>query len=185
MSRIGKKPISSIKGVKIEKKDHLLKVQGPKGELTAHVPQSIGLEVNENELRLTRSSDLKAQKALHGTWRALVNNMVKGVSEGFQKKLEIVGVGYKAEVKGKKIQLALGYSHPILFEPPKGIKVEIPAPTNIVISGIDKQLVGQVAAKLRSFRPPEPYKGKGIKYEGEYIRRKAGKAAATAGAKAG
>ncbi|MBI1808014.1 MAG: 50S ribosomal protein L6 [Ignavibacteria bacterium] len=185
MSRIGRKPIPSIKGVKVEKKDGTLKVSGPKGELTARIPASIGIDLKENEILLTRSSDLKSQKALHGTWRALVHNMLKGVSEGFQKRLEIVGVGYKAELKGKKVQLALGYSHPILFEPPAGIKVEIPAPTNIVISGIDKQLVGQVAAKLRSFRPPEPYKGKGVKYEGEYIRRKAGKAAATAGAKAG
>jgi large subunit ribosomal protein L6 len=185
MSRIGKKPIPAVKAVKLEKKDGILKVHGPKGELVVRIPDSIGLEVKESEIQLTRSSDIKSQKALHGTWRALVNNMIKGVSEGFQKKLEIVGVGYKAEVKGKRIQLALGYSHPILFAPPAGIKIEIPVPTSIVISGIDKQLVGQVAAKLRSFRPPEPYKGKGVKYEGEYIRRKAGKAAATAGAKAG
>ena len=185
MSRIGRKPVPTIKGVMVEKKDGTLKVTGPKGELTARIPASIGVEVKESEIVLTRSSDVKAEMALHGTWRALVNNMVKGVSEGFQKKLEIVGVGYKAELKGKKVQLALGYSHPILFEPPAGIKVEVPIPTNIHISGIDKQLVGQVASKLRSFRPPEPYKGKGVKYEGEYIRRKAGKAAATAGAKAG
>src|SRR5437016_5942224 len=169
MSRIGRKPVATPKGVKIEKKDGILKVQGPKGELTARIPESIGLEIKENQVDLTRSSEVKSQKAPHGTWRALVNNMVRGVTEGFQKKLEIVGVGYKAEVKGKKIQFALVYSHPILFEPPKGIKVEIPAPTSIIISGIDKQLVGQVAAKLRSFRPPEPYKGKGVKYEGEYI----------------
>ena len=185
MSRIGRKPVPVAKGVKIEKKDRLLKIAGPKGELSASVPASIGVDVQQSEVLLTRSSDVKEQRALHGTWRALINNMIKGVSEGFQKKLEIVGVGYKAEIKGKKIQFALGYSHPILFEPPQGIKIEIPAPTSIVISGIDKQLVGQVAAKLRSFRPPEPYKGKGVKYEGEYIRRKAGKAAATAGAKAG
>ncbi len=185
MSRIGRKPLSPPSGVKIEKKGPIITVHGPKGELSAKVPDSIGVEIKEGEIRVSRSSDLKSQKALHGTWRALINNMIKGVTQGFQKKLEIVGVGYKAEVKGKKIQFALGYSHPILFDPPKGIKVEIPAPTNIVISGIDKQLVGQVAAKLRSFRPPEPYKGKGVKYEGEYIRRKAGKAAATAGAKVG
>ena len=185
MSRIGRKPVAYQREVKIEKKDGFLKVTGPKGELKASVPSSIGVEIKENEILITRSSEVKAQKALHGTWRALVQNMVKGVSEGFQKKLEIVGVGYKAEVKGKKIQLALGYSHPILFEPPTGIKIEVPQPTGIMISGIDKQLVGQVAAKLRSFRPPEPYKGKGVKYEGEYIRRKAGKAAATAGAKVG
>lgn len=185
MSRIGKRPVALAKGVKIEKKAGTLKVSGPKGELSAAVPATITFEVKDDQVILTRSSDEKSQRALHGTWRALLNNMVKGVSEGFQKKLEIVGVGYKAEAKGKKLQLALGYSHPILFEPPPGIKVEAPAPTNILISGIDKQLVGQVAAKLRSFRPPEPYKGKGVKYEGEYIRRKAGKAAATAGTKAG
>ena len=182
MSRIGRKPVQIIKGVKVEKKDGVLKVVGPKGELSSTVPPSISIEVKDAEVLLKRSSDIKAQKALHGTWRALVNNMVKGVAEGFQRKLEIVGVGYKAELKGKKLQLALGYSHPILFSPPASIKIEVPQPTNIIISGIDKQLVGQVAAKIRSFRPPEPYKGKGIKYEGEYIRRKAGKAAATAGA---
>ncbi len=185
MSRIGKRPVAVSKGIKIDKKDGKIKISGPKGELSAAMPSSIAIDIKENEIVLTRSSDVKLQKALHGTWRALISNMVKGVSEGFQRKLEIVGVGYKAELKGKKLQLALGYSHPILFEPPAGIKVEVPQPTNMIVSGIDKQLVGQVAAKLRSFRPPEPYKGKGVKYEGEYIRRKAGKAAATAGAKAG
>jgi large subunit ribosomal protein L6 len=185
MSRIGRKPIPVVKGVKIEKKDGIIKVVGPKGELQAIIPSSISIEMNDTEILVKRSSDEKSQKALHGTWRALLQNMINGVSIGYQKKLEIVGVGYKAEVRGKKVQLALGYSHPILFEPPQGIKVEVPIPTNIMISGVDKQLVGQVAAKLRSFRPPEPYKGKGVKYEGEYIRRKAGKAAATAGAKAG
>jgi large subunit ribosomal protein L6 len=184
VSRIGRKPVALAKGVKLEKKDGMIKVAGPKGELSASVPLSLGVEVKDGVVLVTRSSDLKQERALHGTWRAHIQNMVKGVSEGFVRKLEIVGVGYKAEVKGKKIQLSLGYSHPILFVPPPGIKVEIPVPTNIVISGIDRQLVGQVAAKLRSFRPPEPYKGKGVKYEGEYIRRKAGKAAATAGAKA-
>ncbi len=185
MSRIGRKAIPPVKGVKVEKVDGRIKVSGPKGELSVAPPPSIGIEIRDDGIVVSRSSDLKSQKALHGTWRALLNNMVKGVSEGYQKKLEIVGVGYKAEMKGKKIQLVLGYSHPILFEPPQGIKVETPQPTAIVITGIDKQLVGQVAAKLRSFRPPEPYKGKGVKYEGEYIRRKAGKAAATAGAKVG
>jgi large subunit ribosomal protein L6 len=185
VSRIGRKPVPVVKGVKIEKKDGRLKIVGPKGELSASIPATISVEVKDDNVIITRSSDEKFQKALHGTWRAHINNMVKGVSEGFQKKLEIVGVGYKAELKGKKIQFALGYSHPILFDPPPGIKVEVPIPTNVLISGIDRQLVGQVAAKLRSFRPPEPYKGKGVKYEGEYIRRKAGKAAATAGAKAG
>ncbi len=185
MSRIGKKPVPIVKGVKFEKKDSRITITGPKGEIAAQIPPTITIEEKENEIVVSRSGDTKELRALHGTWRAHVNNMVRGVSEGFQRKLEIVGVGYKAEVKGKKIQLVLGYSHPILFSPPAGIKIEIPQPTSIVISGIDKQLVGQVAAKLRSFRPPEPYKGKGVKYEGEYIRRKAGKAAAAAGVKAG
>ena len=185
MSRIGRKPIPIAPGVEIQLADGRIKVAGPKGELSAAVPPSIGVDIKTDEVVVSRASDAKSQVALHGTWRALINNMIKGVSAGFVRKLEIVGVGYKAEAKGRKIQFTLGYSHPILFEPPNGIKVEIPAPTNITISGIDKQLVGQVAAKLRSFRPPEPYKGKGVKYEGEYIRRKAGKAAATAGAKAG
>ncbi len=185
MSRIGKKPVPIVKGTKIENANGHIKVTGPKGELSASVPAAISFEITATEVVVKRASDLKAHRALHGTWRAHLNNMMKGVSEGFQRKLEIVGVGYKAEVKGKKIQFALGYSHPILFSPPAGIKIEIPAPTSVVITGNDKHLVGQVAAKLRSFRPPEPYKGKGVKYEGEYIRRKAGKAAATAGAKAG
>jgi large subunit ribosomal protein L6 len=170
-----------MKGVRIERKGDHLKVTGPKGELTAEVPAAITFEIADDEIRVKRASDRKADRVLHGTWRALLANMMRGVSDGFQRKLEIVGVGYKAEAKGKHVQFALGYSHPILFTPPAGIKVEVPQPTNVVISGIDKQLVGQVAAKIRSFRPPEPYKGKGVKYEGEYIRRKAGKAAATAG----
>lgn len=185
MSRIGRKPVTITKGVKIEKKDDLIKVVGPKGELSARIPSEISVEIKGEEVVVTRASSEKRVRALHGTWRALINNMVKGVSEGYQRKLEIVGVGYKAEMKGKRLQMALGYSHPILFEPPADIKIEVPIPTNILISGISKQVVGQVAAKLRSFRPPEPYKGKGVKYAGEYIRRKAGKTAATAGAKVG
>ena len=133
------------------------------------MPAAISFEISATEIVVKRASDLKAHRALHGTWRAHLNNMMKGVSEGFVRKLEIVGVGYKAEVKGKKIQFALGYSHPILFSPPAGIKVEIPAPTSVVISGNDKHLVGQVAAKLRSFRPPEPYKGKGVRYADEKV----------------
>ena len=181
MSRIGRRPIAAIKGVKIERTGNRLKVTGPKGELHAEVPASITFEVGDAQVMVKRASDAKSDRVLHGTWRALLANMMRGVSDGFQRKLEIVGVGYKAEPKGKHVQFALGFSHPILFTPPAGIKIDIPAPTNLVITGIDKQLVGQVAAKIRSFRPPEPYKGKGVKYEGEYIRRKAGKAAATAG----
>lgn len=184
MSRIGRKPIPIVKGVKVQVKDRAVSVSGPKGELAAVAHQSIGVEIKDNQILVSRSSDLKEARALHGLWRALIQNMIKGVTEGYSRKLELVGVGYRVELKGKKLQLALGYSHPILFVPPEGIKIEAPTQTSITISGIDKQLVGQVAAKIRSFRPPEPYKGKGIKYEGEYIRRKAGKAAAASGAKA-
>ncbi|MEK7671673.1 MAG: 50S ribosomal protein L6 [Bacteroidota bacterium] len=183
MSRVGRKPIPIANGVKVRKTAQEVSVKGPKGELSARVHQDIGFEITDNQVFITRSSDAKNVRSLHGLWRALVQNMVKGVTEGYQRKLELVGVGYKAEMKGKKLQLALGYSHPILFAPPDSIKIETPAPTNITISGIDKQLVGQVAAKIRSFRPPEPYKGKGVKYEGEYIRRKAGKAAAAGAGK--
>jgi large subunit ribosomal protein L6 len=156
----------------------MIVVKGPKGELSAIVHPDISIDLNQSEVVVTRHSDEKPQRALHGLWRALIQNMVFGVTQGYTKKLEIVGVGYRAEIKGKKLQLMVGYSHPIVFGPPEGIMLETPTQTNIVISGIDKQLVGLVAAKIRSFRPPEPYKGKGIKYEGEYIRRKAGKAAA-------
>ena len=183
MSRVGRKPIAIDAGVKIQKTNLHLKVTGPKGELSADVHPDLAVDVKDNQVLVTRSSDAKEQRSLHGLWRALIQNMVTGVTTGYFKKLELVGVGYRAEMKGKKLQLLLGYSHPILFVPPDGVKIETPAQTNITISGIDKQLVGQVAAKIRSFRLPEPYKGKGVKYEGEYIRRKAGKAAAAAGAK--
>lgn len=183
MSRIGQKPISILKGVKVDKKDGMIQVAGSKGTLSANVHPAISVEIKGEDVILSRTSDEKSAKSLHGLWRALIQNMIKGVSEGFQKKLEIVGVGYKAEMKGKRLQLALGYSHPIVFQPPDGVRLEVPQPTNITIGGADKQLVGQVASKIRSFRPPEPYKGKGVKYEGEFIRRKAGKAAATVGAK--
>lgn len=184
MSRVGRKPIPIISAVKVQVKDHEVTVKGPKGELAAVVHPAIGIEIKDNQVQVTRSSDQKEFRALHGLWRALIQNMVKGVTEGYSRKLELVGVGYRVELKGSKLQLALGFSHPILFAPPQGIKIEAPTQTSITISGIDKQLVGQVAAKIRSFRPPEPYKGKGVKYEGEVVRRKAGKAAAAGGAKA-
>jgi large subunit ribosomal protein L6 len=179
VSRIGKKPIAIPKGVTVSIKDHLVTVKGPKGELSQTVHPAIGIAVKEQEILLTRSTDAKQERALHGLWRALVNNMVVGVTDGYSQKLEIVGVGYRAEMKGTRLNLNIGYSHPILFAPPEGVKIEAPTQTNITISGTDKQLIGLVAAKIRSVRAPEPYKGKGIKYEGEYIRRKAGKAAAT------
>ena len=178
MSRVGKKPIPIAKGVKIERSNGTVKVKGPKGELSVEVKPEITVTIKEEEIVLERPSDSRQHKSMHGLYRALIDSMVTGVTTGYQKKLEIVGVGYRAEMKGQKLSLQLGYSHPILFSLPPEITVEIPAPTQILISGIDKQLVGQVAAKIRSMRPAEPYKGKGIKYEGEYIRRKAGKTAA-------
>ena len=183
MSRIGRKPVVIPKGVKVEVKNGAVKVSGTKGELSTTIHPDVTVEVKGEEVLVTRHADLKEQRALHGLFRALIANMVTGVTTGFSRKLELVGVGYRAELKGKVLQLALGYSHPIVFRAPDSIKIEAPTQTNITVSGIDKQLVGLVAAKIRSLRPPEPYKGKGIKYEGEYIRRKAGKTAATAGAK--
>jgi len=177
MSRIGKKPIPIPKGVKVEKTNGILKVSGPKGELSTKVHPRIEVEITTDNVLVKRKSDSRMDKTLHGLWRSLINNMIIGVSQGYSKKLEIVGIGYRAELKGKALVLYLGYSHPIIFIPPDGVKIEVPQPTNIIVSGIDKQLVGQVAAKIRSFRPSEPYKGKGIRYEGEVIRMKAGKAA--------
>ncbi len=180
MSRIGKKPITVPKGVTVQVSGSEVKVKGPKGELSATLHPDISVEIKPEEVNVKVNGSDNFHNALHGLWRALLNNMVNGTTRGYERKLEIVGVGYRAEMKGSNIQMTLGFSHPILFKPPKTIKIETPSPTNIVISGVDKQLVGQIAAKLRSFRPPEPYKGKGVKYENEYIRRKAGKAAAAA-----
>lgn len=178
MSRIGKKPVEIIKGVQISKKDDVIEVKGPKGVLNMQITGGINVEVKDNEVIFSRINDFKKNKALHGLYRALLNNLVIGVTQGYTKKLELVGIGYKAELKDEKLVLLLGYSHPIVFIAPKEVKIEVPVPTSIVISGIDKQLVGLIAAKIRSFREPEPYKGKGIKYENEKIRRKAGKTAA-------
>jgi large subunit ribosomal protein L6 len=180
VSRIGRKPIEIPKGVTVTVKEHAVSVKGPKGELNEHVHPDIGVEVKNQQVLITRTSDIGKNRALHGLWRALIQNMITGVTVGYSKKSEIVGVGYRAEMKGTRLSLLLGFSHPILFAAPEGIKIEAPTQTSILISGNHKQLVGLVAAKIRSFRPPEPYKGKGVKYEGEYIRRKAGKAAATA-----
>ena len=178
MSRIGKKPVKILKGVKVNKTGNNIEVTGPKGSLRLSVNPVISSEIKDDEILFTRKTDLKREKAMHGLYAILVKNMIFGVSEGYSKKLELVGIGYRAEMKKDKLFVTIGYSHPIIFSPPEGIKIVTPTDTSIVISGIDKQLVGQVAAKIRSFRPPEPYKGKGIKYENEYIRRKAGKAAA-------
>jgi large subunit ribosomal protein L6 len=177
MSRIGKKPVPLPKGVDFSINGNTVKVKGPKGELTHEVTPSMKVRVENNEILIERPSDDKNERALHGLTRALIANMVVGVTEGFKKTLEIVGVGYKAEKKGKKLVVTVGYSHPVEYPEPAGITLSTPAPTTIVIEGIDKQQVGQVAAELRQFRKPEPYKGKGIRYQGEQVRRKAGKTA--------
>lgn len=177
MSRIGKKPVSIPSNVTITLSGEQIKVKGPKGELISSLHPAIKVVHEANEVICTRSDDAPKNRALHGLTRALIQNMVSGVSEGYKKVLDIVGVGYRAEVKGENLFINIGYSHPIYFMPPAEIKISTPTQTQIVVEGIDKQLVGLVAAKIRSFRKPEPYKGKGIKYSDEQIRRKAGKTA--------
>ncbi len=177
MSRIGKKPIVIPTGVTVARSGQVVKIKGPKGELQNQFHQNIKIDVKDKEIIVVRPDDSKENKALHGLTRALLQNMITGVTKTYQKTLDIVGVGYRAELKGKNLLLNLGYSHPIYFMPPEGIALQTPTQTQIVISGIDKQLVGLVAAKIRSMRKPEPYKGKGIKYSDEQILRKAGKTA--------
>lgn len=176
MSRIGKLPISVPNGVTVQVDGQTVKVKGPKGELSRTIPSDLTVSLENGVLAVQRPSDEPRHKALHGLSRTLLANMVEGVTKGFQKTLDIVGVGYKAETRNYGLQLALGYSHPIEFKAPKGIKLSAPTPTQIIVDGANKEVVGQVAAELRSLRPPEPYKGKGIKYQGEQVRRKAGKA---------
>ena len=177
MSRIGKKPIAIPSGVTVKMTDNAIMVKGPKGELVTPLNPAVNVAIENNEIVVTRPNDLAVSRSSHGLMRTLIFNMVQGVTEGYSRRLDIVGVGYRAELKGQAVQMNIGYSHPIFFFPPSEIVLEVPQPTAIVIKGIDKQLVGQVAAKLRSFRPPEPYKGKGIKYANEQLRRKAGKSA--------
>jgi large subunit ribosomal protein L6 len=176
MSRIGKLPIAIPKGVSVAIDGGTVRVKGPRGELTRKIAQDIGVAVQNETITVTRPSDESNHKALHGLTRTLIANMVEGVTKGYQKQLEISGVGYKAEVRPFGLQLALGFSHPVQYKAPPGIKLTAPQPTQIFIDGADKEIVGQVAAELRQLRPPEPYKGKGIKYAGEQVRRKAGKA---------
>ncbi len=176
MSRIGKKPID-IKKVEVELKEKYITIKGNLGVLSMEVHPNIDVKLENDEIVVTRPDDTKQNKALHGLTRVLLNNMVNGVTEGFTRILKIVGVGYKAELKGTNLLLNIGYSHPILFIPPAEIKLEVPTPDEIRIFGADKELVGNIAAKIRSFRKPEPYKGKGIKYNNEVILRKAGKTA--------
>jgi large subunit ribosomal protein L6 len=177
MSRIGKKLIALPKGVTVDQKDGTIIVKGSKGTLQTSIPDGITVKVENNEITFARANEAKKTRALHGLTRALTNNMVVGVSDGFSKKLEMIGVGYKAEKKGKWVQFSLGFSHPVIFAAPDDITIDIPTPTTITVSGIDKQLVGAVAAKIRSIRPPETYKDKGVKYSDERIIRKAGKTA--------
>ena len=178
MSRIGKAPITVPSGVEVEIQGRQVAVKGPKGELDIKVPVDITVRQDGEEILVERSDDERRNRALHGLTRSLVNNMVLGVSEGFSKELEIVGVGYRAAAKGSNaLELQLGFSHPVNVEAPDGITFDVPEPTRIIVSGIDKQVVGQVAADIRSHRKPEPYKGKGVRYLGEHVARKAGKAA--------
>lgn len=177
MSRIGKKPISVPDKVTISNNNNVLTVKGPLGQLVQEIPSVITVKIENNVVELFRDNDLREVRALHGLSRALLQNMVTGVTEGFKKTLDIIGVGYKVEQKGTNLLMSLGFSHPVFFMPPDGVTVQATTPTQIVISGYDKQLVGLVASKIRSFKKPEPYKGKGIKYSTEVVRRKAGKTA--------
>ncbi|CAN5638088.1 50S ribosomal protein L6 [soil metagenome] len=177
MSRIGKSPVTLPPGVEVDIAGGRITIKGPRGSLERAIPKEISVERTDGELRFDRRGDEREVRALHGLIRSLVANMVQGVTEGYQKVLEIQGVGYRAQKKGNDVELAVGYSHVVSKAAPLGIEFEVPSPTRIVVSGIDKELVGQTAAEIRAVRKPEPYKGKGIRYEGEHVRRKGGKAA--------
>ena len=177
MSRIGKRPIEVPAGVMVSIDPGRVMVSGPKGELHQVVPQRMTITQEESVITVTRPTERGDDRALHGLTRTLVANMVEGVTKGFEKKLEIQGVGYRATLKGTSLELNVGYSHPVVIDPPQGISFEVPVPTQISVKGVDKQQVGETAAKIRKVRPPEPYKGKGIRYEGEYVRRNVGKRA--------
>ena len=177
MSRIGKRPVPFPEGVDVIVAGRQVRVKGPKGDLALNVHSAIDVRIEGGEVRVERPSDSAQHKALHGLTRTLISNMVVGVTQGYKKDLEIVGVGYKAEKSAKGVKLTAGYSHSVQYDAPPGITIDTPTPTTVTISGPDKQMVGQVAAEIRSVRPPEPYKGKGIRYRGEQVRRKAGKTA--------
>lgn len=185
MSRIGKKPVTLPGGVKATVSGSSINIEGPKGKLSYSFAPNFKVEVKDNAITVTRPSDLKQDKATHGLIRSLINNMVIGVTDGYKKDLEITGVGFKAAVQGKMLNIQLSYTHPINYDIPEGITIETPKPNQIVIKGTDKAKVGEVAAEIRDYYRPEPYKGKGIKYAGEYVRRKAGKAVAGAAGGAG
>jgi large subunit ribosomal protein L6 len=177
MSRIGKLPIEIPAGVDVQVERGRVRVKGPKGELAQNVSRDLLIEREDAHLVVKRPSDRKDHRALHGLTRTLIHNMVVGVTEGFEKRLEIQGVGYRAQLRGNSLELSLGYSHPVRMDAPAGIEFEVPVPTQIVVRGIDKQAVGEIAARIRKARPPEPYKGKGVRYAGEYVARKVGKRA--------
>ena len=177
MSRIGRKPIPVPSGVTVSIEPDLVRVNGPRGELTERIHRDITVTREDETLLVSRPTDRGEHRALHGLTRSLVANMVEGVTNGFSKTLEIQGVGYRAQLRGRDLELALGYSHPVPIKAPDGIEFEVPTPTRVIVKGISKQLVGEVAANIRKQRPPEPYKGKGIRYEGEYVARKVGKRA--------
>jgi large subunit ribosomal protein L6 len=177
MSRIGKQPIPLPSGVMVALSPGRVQVNGPLGELSQQVPLRMNIEKSEDTIVVTRPSDRGPDRSLHGLTRTLIANMVDGVTKGFEKRLEIQGVGYRAALRGEDLELLVGYSHPVVITPRAGISFEVPVPTQVVVRGIDKQMVGQTAAEIRKIRPPEPYKGKGIRYEGEYVRRKVGKRA--------
>jgi large subunit ribosomal protein L6 len=177
MSRIGRRPIEIPNTVAVAISPGRVQVNGPLGELSQQVPTRMQIEQRDGEIIVTRPTDRGEDRALHGLTRTLIANMVEGVTKGFEKRLEIQGVGYRATLKGANLELAVGYSHPVTIEPPAGITFEVPQPNQIIVKGSDKQAVGEIAAKIRKVRPPEPYKGKGIRYEGERVRRKVGKRA--------
>jgi large subunit ribosomal protein L6 len=177
MSRIGRQPIPVPSGVEIALEPELVRVKGPKGELSERISRDMKIEQQDGELRVSRPTDRRDHRALHGLTRSLVANMVMGVTDGFEKRLQIQGVGYRAALRGRDIELSVGYSHPVTIEAPAGIDFEVPMPTAIIVRGASKQAVGEVAARIRKVRPPEPYKGKGIRYEGEQVTRKVGKRA--------
>ena len=178
MSRIGKMPVAIPEGVQVTVENNKVTVKGPKGSLSREFHNDIIIKTEDSNIIVERPSDQKNHRALHGLTRSLINNMIAGVVGGFQKVLVLEGVGYRAALQGKKLTLTVGYSHPVEFEPPEGIEFEVPAPNRIIVKGIDKELVGQIAANIRAVREPEPYKGKGIRYEDEFVRRKEGKTGA-------
>lgn len=181
MSRIGKKPVPLVDKVKVALKDRTLTISGPLGNLNLVIPSELSLDVSDKVLNLKRASDDRRGRELHGLYRSLIHNMVVGVSHGYTRVLDIVGVGYKAELKGRNLEMALGFSHPIVYPIPEGIKVVVDKGARVTITGADKHLIGEVASQLRRFRPPEPYKGKGVRYSDEVVRKKVGKAATAVG----